>query len=81
MHKCKEKLLLLKNKVMNYVEEKPLAFIFSVVIFCFLLSTFIIAFKELHDRLSYELLEIASCDANLFYTVGKRMNIIGGLFS
>ena len=73
MHKCKEKLLLLKNKVINYVEEKPLAFVFSVIIFCFVLSTFIIAFKELHDRLSYELLEIASCDANLFYTVGKMM--------
>ena len=69
----KSKFLSFFNNFKALVKEKPLMVIFSFVCYLTMLILFIFGIRELGARLSFELSEIASCDANLFFTVGKAM--------
>ena len=69
----KTRFLALFNSFKQLVKEKPLMVILTALCYISIIIIFILGFKELSDRLQFELSEIASCDANLFFTVGKAM--------
>lgn len=63
----------LSRKLINYIKAKPLEAIIVFICYATILVSFISGSRELFSRLQFELSEIASCDANLFFTVGKGM--------
>ena len=69
----KTRILSIFNNFKTLVKEKPLMVIFTFICYLTMLILFIVGVRELGARFSYELSEIASCDANLFFTVGKAM--------
>ena len=69
----KQRFCSLKNRVVDYIKNQPLAFVLVTAVFLVTIVFFAFGFKELSARLHFEISEIASCDANLFFTVGKMM--------
>lgn len=71
--KIKERFLSLMNKIWFYIKNHPFVVGFSLLFYIGAIVIYCFASKELYARLHFELSEIASCDANLFYTVGRFM--------
>ena len=69
----KEKGTLLLQKIWSFIKSHPFTFAFSLLAYIALIIIYLIGSKELFARLHFELQEIASCDANLFFAVGHFM--------
>ena len=63
----------LAKRIRDYIVSHPIEFALCVAMYAALLIIFLISLPELNARFHYELSDIASCDANLYFTVGRAM--------
>ena len=65
----------LLTRISNHIAEHPVETMLSVICYILLLSIFMLSLNKINLRMNHELADIASCDANLFFTVGRGMLI------